>query len=86
MTATQYAIEKSWQQTCRQVPLFDEDIIIYLHCPVEIAPQRIKERGRTHESSCTVERLTKLEERYQTNVLEPHKRVFFVDTSRPLGI
>ncbi len=84
MTPVQYAIEKSWQETCRNVPLFDEDLIIYLHCPVEVALERIRERARAHETSCTIEKLLQLEERYRTNVLEPHRRVLFVDTNRPI--
>lgn len=84
MTEVQYAIEKAWQLLCRQIPLFEEDLIVYFHCPVEVALTQIKDRGRQHESSCTVERLAKLEESYRTRILEPHRRVIFIDTAKPI--
>ncbi len=84
MTPVQYAAKKDWEASCTQYALFDEDLIIYLHCPVKVALQRIKARARELEkTSCTVERLLTLEQRYKETILEPHKRVLFVDTERP---
>ncbi len=86
MTPVQHGIEKCWQASCRCFGFLDEELIIYLHCPMETALHQIKQRGRVHEqTSCTIERRTiqALEKRYQERILEPHRRVIFLDTEQP---